>query len=159
MRRLLHIFIVPLLMTWSHQYSVEVDENQNGLIYHTFREIYLKNDTLPLIYFINTSVLHEMTSNTVFTRICNLTKHIEHNLKSGQLSSLQFNNTNSIELKLDFIDQLKSFYNETISKNSTNRCKDIDNIFFNFNMTMQKIKNSNTSSILNMLSIKKIIKK
>lgn len=71
MRKLLHIFIVPLLMTWSHEYSVEVDDHPKGVIYKPFQDIYLKNHSISLVSFIDTSILNQIISNKSYFKICN----------------------------------------------------------------------------------------
>lgn len=155
MRNLLHIFIVPLLLTWSHQYSVELDENENGLIYQTFREIYLKNSTLTLIYEIDISILYKISSNKFFLENCNQTKQINLKLTPKQ-QNLDTKNTHFIKLELSEIDQLRIFYDEIISKNSTNQCKNISNILFNFNVTMQRVE-LNAKHIFDIIRIEKFM--
>lgn len=154
MRKLLHIFIVPLLMTWSHEYSVELDDQPKGVIYKPFREIYLKNDSISLNYFIDTSILNQIISNKSYFKICNQTK-LAINITNTKRQIGSSPNVKLIELKLNSTEQLKLFYNETILGRSTKYCINIKDNLFIFNMTAQQIKNFNVDIILNAISIEK----
>lgn len=154
MRKLLHIFIVPFFMSWSHQYSIEVDEHKNGIVYKAFREIYLRNDSISLIYSINTSILNEINSNNNFLKVCNQTKQIVNTQTEKRLSNANTKNAKFIEISYNLTEKLGLIYNETISNNSTNQCYNIKEILFNLNMTMHRIKHFKTYDILDMISLK-----
>lgn len=156
MRKLLHIFIVPLFMTWSHQYSIEMDEHKNGIVYKAFREIYLRNDSISLIYTINTSILNEINSNNYFLRVCNQTKQPVNTQNGKHLSNFNTKNAKFIEISYNSTKQLELFYNETISNNSTNQCQNINEILFNLNRTTERIKQFKTYDILEIISLKNL---
>lgn len=150
MRRLLHIFVVPFLLTWSHQYTI-IDDNNNGLITKTFREIYLQNHTIFLNFYINTSIFHEMTSNTTFLNACMHTKILMP--KSQPIPS---NITKTIRLECHFIDRIKKLYLETIENNSTKNCEEIQNLIFRFDIALKRLKNPNITAIFETIPIKEL---
>lgn len=131
-------------MSWTHQYSVEVDENESGLIYRTFREIYLKNNTISLIYNINTSILHTINTDKIFSKICDASQFNGSFTSNKKLTNANFQNV--IDLKMESLDRLENLFNESISKNLSIHCANIHDKMFNFNLTLQRIKNFNSSN-------------
>lgn len=140
-------------MTWSHQYSVEIDDHQNGFVYHTFREIYLINDSIPLIYSIDTNIINKINTDKSFAEICNQTLVVQN--KKPIFLRISKLKDNLIELKLNSIEKIGTLYNQTMLTKSKVFCTNIRETMSDFNLTMQRIKFFNASNILNLIPIEK----
>lgn len=155
MRRLLNIFIVPLLLSHSQQYTNETDTDRNGLVYRTFRELYLKNDTITFSYYIDTSILQKMQTDKSYIEYC---KVPISNKNETTINQQKFTpNELSFEVRPPQIDRLEMLFNSTNFSNSSDICMELSYVSFDLNNLLSRITHANTSSILNVISLKNLI--
>lgn len=125
-----------------------IDDDNSGIITKTFRKIYLQNDTLSLNYYLNTTIFQEMSSNKFFMEACKQTKILMP--KSKQMIR---NENKTFELKCHFIEKLKKLYSETITYNTTEKCEEIQNLIFRFDIVLKRLKNTNITMISDTIPI------
>lgn len=93
-----------------------------------------------------------MMSNKIFQSCCKYTK-----ILMPKAQNLTLNNSKTISLNCHFIDQIKKLYLETIRLNSTEKCDEIQNLIFRFDMTLKRLRNPNTTTISEIIPINELM--